>query len=335
MRAFFLTPFMLLAAVSSSTTLQLNNYNLGSGGGAGGHSTTYYMEGSAGQLQSNATLGATYQVNSGSLAVQQPNVPLAPTLSNSGGSYYNKLAVTVNTAGNPSDTTYSLAISTDNFATTNYVQADGTVGATPVYRTYTLWGAAGGSMITGLLPNTTYKVKANALQGMYAASAYGSVASAATGTPSLSFSLSANSTTLSALAVGAATSNTASLTYVTNGANGGFVYVLGKNGGLKSITANYTIPSTTTDLTTGQGFGVRSVSTGQTSGGPFTAQSPYNNASANIVGAVLTNLQPLYGSSSSIIGGNATFAVGASRAATTPAAPDYQEVMTFVAAATF
>ncbi len=330
-----LSAFSVFAALSSSSTLQLNNYSLGSSGGIGGHSITYYLEASSGELQGSATLGATYQVKSGSLQAQQPNVPGAPTLTNGSGAYYNKLQVTLDTASNPSDTLYSLAISTDNFATTNYVQTDGTVSATAVYRTYTAWGGASGSLIVGLNPNTAYKVKASAMQGMYASSAYGPAASATTATPSLAFGLGANSTTLPTLSSGSASLSSASLTYATNGANGGYVYVLGANGGLKSMAVTYTIPSATIDLTSGQGFGLRSTSASQTSGGPFLAQSPYNNASANVVGAVLTSLQPLYASSASVVGGSATFNIGASRNATTPAAPDYQEVMTFVAAATF
>jgi len=324
----------LVAALSSSTTLQLNNYSLGSSAGAG-NSATYYIEGSAGELQGGATLGATHRDNSGSLQAQQANVPPAPTLTNSGGAYYNKLMVTLATGGNPSDTTYSLAISTNNFTTTNYVQADGTIGATPVYRTYSLWGGANGSFITGLAPATTYQVKADAMQGKYTASAYGPAASATTGTPNLSFSLSTNSVNLSALTTGTMSSASVNLTYATNGASGGFVYVLGQYGGLRSSVASYIIASTTKDLTTGEGFGLRSSSAGQTLGGPFTAQGPYNNANATTVGAVLTNLQPLYASAASVTGGSATFAVGGSRSATTPAANDYQEVLTFAAAASF
>jgi hypothetical protein len=329
------TLLSIVAAVSSSTTLQLNNYSLGPSAATGAHSTTYYLEGTAGELQSNATIGATYQTNSGAAQTQQANVPPAPTLSNNGSTYYNKLLITVATGGNASDATYSIAISTDNFATTNYVQADQTIAATPVYRTYSAWGSGSGSLISGLTSNTTYKVKVNAMQGMYTASAYGPIASASTVSPSLSFALSTNSANLSTLSTGSITTANASLTYATNAPNGGYVYAMGLYGGLRSVSQNYTIPSTTTDLLAGQGFGLRSVSATQTSGGPFTAQAPYNNATASIVGAMLTNLQPLYAATTALVGGSANFTIGASRAATTPAANDYQEVLTFVAAASF
>jgi len=325
----------LLAALSSSTTLQLNNYSLGSSGNVGSSSATYFVEGSAGELQGNTTVGGSYQTKGGSLQAQQASVPPAPALSSNSGAYYNKLQVTVNATGNPADVTYSLAISTNNFTTTNYVQADGTIGATPVYRTYALWGGSGGSFITGLASNTAYQVKANALQGMYTASSYGPAASATTGTPNLSFSLSTNSVNLTALASGSATTSTVNLSYATNGGSGGFVYAMGQFGGLHSITANYTISSATADLTAGQGFGLRSTAASQTSGGPFAVQSPYNNANANIVGAVLTNLQPLYASAASVTGASGTFVIGGARSAITPAASDYQEVLTFTAAASF
>lgn len=335
MHTALLTAASVLAAFSSSPNLQLNNYSLGSSGSSGSHSTNYYLEGSSGELQDGSTLSATYQLKSGEIQAQQPNVPGAPTVSNNGGAYYNKLQLILSTSGNASDTTYSVAISTNNFVTTNYVQADGTIGATAVYRTYSAWGGSSGTMITGLNPNTTFKVKTDAMQGMYANSAYGPATTATTGTPTLSFALGSNSTSLPALSSGSASFSPVNLSYSTNGSTGGFIYVVGSTGGLKSPLANYTIPSTSMDLTTGQGFGLRSISTSQTSGGPLTAQSPYNNASTNVVGAVLTSLQPLYASSGSVTNASATFNIGASRNATTPAASDYQETMTFIATASF
>ena len=134
----------LFAALSSSSTLQLNNYSLGTSGSNSGASTSYFIEGSAGELQAVATSSATIAVQSGSLQAQESNVPPAPSLSNNSNAYYNKLSITINNGGNPSDAIFSIALSSDNFSTTNYVQADGTVGATPVFRTYTQWGGPAG-----------------------------------------------------------------------------------------------------------------------------------------------------------------------------------------------
>lgn len=327
---------VLFAAVSSSSTLQLNTYSLGSSSTTNSQSATYFIEGSAGELQGSGTVSTTYGANTGSLQSQQGSVPPAPTLSTNGGIYYNQLLMTVATGGNASDTTYSVAISTNNFTTTNYVQVDGTVGATPVYRTYSQWGGASGSTISGLLPNTTYKAKVNALQAKFTATAYGPQASATTTIPTLAFSLSPNTLTLGALAAGSVvTSSNVSLTYSTNGANGGYVYVSGTNGGLKSVKNNVILSSTSGDLSAlTQGFGVQSIAATQSSGGPFTAQTPFT-VSGSSVGAVNTAFQPIYASSTPVTSASASLVVKAKSSATTPAANDYQEILTFVAASSY
>ena len=172
------------------------------------------------------------------------------------------------------------------------------------------------------------------MQGKFTATGYGPVATATTAIPSLSFSLPTSSVSLGQLNAGSASTANASLTYATNAGNGGFVYVKGQNAGLKSSSVNFTISSATGSLTSGAGFGLRSVSSSQTSGGPFTVVAPYNAAS-NSVGAVTTGLQAIYASSASVVGATANFTVGGSRAATTPSASDYQETLTFIAAASF
>lgn len=324
----------LLGAVSSSSTLQLNNYSLGTGSGIGGHSTTYYVEGTAGQVLGTSSTGTTDTTNSGSLSQQQAAVPSAPTLSNGSNTYYNKLLLTLNTTGYPTDTVFSVAISTDNFTTTNYVQADGTVAATPVYRTAVQWGGGSGSYIVGLLPATTYKVKANAMQGMYTASAYGPAATQATVTPSLQFSLTPNTLTLNSLTAGTIiTSSPVSLTYSTNGAAGGFIYLLGQNGGLASAANGYTIASSSVDLagSATEGFGAQSTAA---SGASFTAQPPFNGG-GNVVGAITTSMQPLYTATAPVTGATATWVLQAKAGSTTPAATDYKEVLSVIAAASF
>ena len=221
----------LLAAFSSSTNYQLQDYGVGSGGTNSATSPTYKLNANTGQTSGGATTGGTITNKSGQTEVRQANVPNAPTLGNGSGTYSNKLDCTINKGGNDaSDYTYSIAISSDNFVTTLYVQADGTLGVTPVYRSYVAWGGATGSQIIGLSGNTTYKVKVNAMQGTFTASQYGPVASSNTINPSLSFSVSPGRISLGSITPGSVISGGSNLsfTFATNAASGGAIYVKGQ-----------------------------------------------------------------------------------------------------------
>ena len=103
------------------------------------------------------------------------STPTAPTFTNPSNEY-NRLKLTLNVGGFPTDTTYLIAISDDNFVTTKYVQTDQTIGTSVSianYQTYTSWGGASGSWIVGLSPSTTYKIKVAALQGTATGSQFG------------------------------------------------------------------------------------------------------------------------------------------------------------------
>src|SRR5579884_2667426 len=185
---------LILAAFSSGNTYQLKSYSLGAGGGTNNSSSnTYTVQGSLGEQTNNTAAGSTYTGNNSSIQTEQINVPGAPTLSNNGGTYYNQLNCVISTSNDPSDTTYAIAVSTNSFVTTNYVQANGTLGASAVYQTYSTWGGSSGFQMTGLSAGTTYQVKVAAKQGMFTNTAYGPVASQATASPTLSFSVSPNS----------------------------------------------------------------------------------------------------------------------------------------------
>ena len=150
----------LFAAQPATSNYTLQNYGFGNGGGTTG-TGNYSIEGIAGEVSGQDTSTANYGLGSGLLEAQQANVPIV-TLSNPG-NYSNKLLVVVDPQSNPSDALFMIAISTDNFTTTNYVQSDGTVGATlgfEDYQTYAAWGSGSGSEIIGLAGNTTYQVKA-------------------------------------------------------------------------------------------------------------------------------------------------------------------------------
>ncbi len=330
---------MLFATFSQSSNYQLQNYNLGSGGTNSASSSTYRLNASTGEVSSTPGSGSSDKVLPSSIQAQQANVPLAPTLDNGGSTYYNKLNCTINKGGaDASDYTYAIAVSTvSNFATINYVQSDGTLGANQVYRSYAAWGGGSGSFIVGLAPNTTYYVKVAAMQGLFTNSAFGPSANASTANPSLTFSLSPSTLNLGSLLAGSVITGGTDIAvgFSTNAGTGGNVYIAGANVGLRSVTTGTTIAAVSADLTSqSQGFGVRGLTASQSSGGPLTIVSPYNG-SGNVVGAPTLTFLPIFSTSAAVNGGSATAAVKAKAAATTPAANDYQEILTFVASASF
>lgn len=112
--------------------------------------------------------------------VQQANVPPAPAFSNPG-NYYNKLRLVIAIGNNPSDATFSVAISSDDRVTTNYVQSDHAIGTAlgnEDRQTYVLWGGGSGFDVIGLASNTTYRVKVKAMQGKFTEAGYGPEATA-------------------------------------------------------------------------------------------------------------------------------------------------------------
>lgn len=329
---------IFMAAFSSSPSYQLQNYGVGSGGVNNSSSPTYRLNASSGEVSGVQASNATTRIGSGTTATRQANVPSAPTLSNGTNTFYNKLGIIINkSVSDATDYTYSVAVSTNNFTTTNYVQADGTLSTTPVYRTYTSWGGASGTTITGLSPGTTYQAKVDAMQAGFSASGYGPVASSSTSSLSLSFSITPNSVSLGSLTPGTVRSGSSDLTFsfTTNGASGGAVYTAGNNAGLRSSAANYTIASATADLTSASnGFGLRGLTATQTSGGPFIMSAPFNGANNN-VGGVTTTFQTVFSSTVPVTGGSSTASVRGKSDISAQAATDYTETLTFIASASF
>jgi hypothetical protein len=338
-------PFLFFAASPTSTNYTLKTYNIGTGGGTS-TSTNYGVQAGTGTQSGMSQSSTTYSTQSDGRGVTNANVPPAPTFTNPA-SNYDRLKLVIATGNNPSDTKYLIAISTDNFVTTNYVQTDNSIGASQVianYQTYTTWGGASGFYIVGLSPSTTYKVKVKALQGSYSGSAFGPTASAATVAPTVSFSLATTLTGVppftvgfNGLTAGVVTNGNADglISLSTNANNGGGVYVRDLSTGLYSALATTTIASSTADLSVASsGYGGRITATSQTSGGPFTAQAPFNGA-ANNVGGLTTSLQPLVATAGPITGGSSTLRLIAKTAALTPSAPDYTDTITLVAAMSF
>lgn len=335
-----------LAAMPASNSFQLHNYGFGNGGTAGSSSATYSVNGLAGEQANGTDSGATIKVQTGNNGTQQANVPTI-TLTNSA-NYYNKLLLVIGPQANPTDATFAVAISTDNFATTNYVKSDGTVGASLVtsdYRNFASWGSGSGAFVIGLTANTSYTVKAKAFHKSYTETGYGPTVSAATVNPQLSFSLSTTSQPtgpftinlgrLIAASVVTAT-DSINIGISTNGEQGGAVYISDTNAGLKSTSnPSATIASATADLAVAaKGFGVQVTTASQTSGGPLASLSPYNGATAN-VGIIGATIRQLLSTSVPVTTGTATLAIKGKATAQDVAANDYTDTLTLLASGSF
>jgi hypothetical protein len=360
MQRYALLGLTLFAALPATGNYKLNDYSFGSSGGVSS-SATYSIEGSSGDVSGGPARTATYTVNPGAIQAQAANVPKISALDNGSGQYYNKLHFVLDTQGNPTDTKYLITVSTAGFSGDNstnhtqengplYLHADGTLSATlsaaTDYQTYAALGSGAGSLIIGLVPSTTYYVRAKAVQGKFSESLYGPSSSTATAAPSLTFSLVTStqssppySVDFGSLTAGtiATSTNTIDTTLSTNGASGGDVYIRGQNGSLLSSSTGNHIDSSSTDLGSGgvtRGFGAQNSFISQGAGGPYSVASIFN-VSSNNVGVISTAAQSLYTSTAPVTNGLGKLLLKAKSSSTDVAATDYREVLTFIAAGNF
>jgi len=218
-----------VSAGPQSTSYELKEWGFGSGATQGNTSPSYSLYGVAGQVENGKSTSANYGLNSGLVFSFQSNTPPAPVVTNPG-SNYDRLKFVINNGSNPQDSTFAIAISTDDFVTMHYVQSDNTVGTVlgvEDWQTYTNWGATSGEYITGLNTSTAYKIKVKALSGLYTESPWGPTGSASTVDPSLTFGI--DSTALNFNNLNSSNSYTDSskstvLTTSTNAYNGYIVY---------------------------------------------------------------------------------------------------------------
>ena len=328
----------VFAAFSSSTSYQLNSYGIGPGGTNSSTSTSYSLQGSAGEQANGTSSGTTDIAHTGSVQTEQIAVPPAPTLSNGSGIDYNELNFIVNTGQDPSDATYAVAVSTGSCNNSPlYVQASGALGASQVYQSYSPgWGGGTGSFVTGLSSNTTYYVNVAAKQGQFTNTEFGACASLATASVSTTFSIAPSTITLSNLLPATViTSSNMTANFATNASYGGAVYVSGANSGLYSTSQNSTIAAITGNLgALSQGSGLQATGPTESSGGPLLTVSPFNGT-GNSVGAESVIPAQILSSTTPIVGGLAYVNFQAEASKTTPAGTDYQEVLTFIGAGSF
>ncbi len=343
----FWTIGFLLAAQPASSNYQLNSYGFGTGGTGNSSSSNYRINGVAGEAAGKGS-SAHYSAGAGEAYVKQADVPMI-AISN-GGSWYNKLQIVLDPQANPSDAKFAIAISTDNFTTTQYVKSDLTISSTLAftdYQTYAAWGSGSGVIIRGLTRSTVYTVKAKAYRGKFTETGWGPTSSASTVDPQLSFEIDVSAidqstsppylVSFGTLLVSTVTDSPVKVwvSLDTNGESGGKVYVSGQNGGLRSATSAYTIAALSGDLgSSAEGFGAQGSSATQTSGGPFTLSAPYNVSGTN-VGVVDPTIRQIFGAPAPLVGGRGSFLLKAKTRPLTPSSSDYSEVMTAVASASF
>jgi hypothetical protein len=334
---------------TASSNFRLEGYGIGSGGATDSSSSSYRSSTISGEQSNSGAASASYKADTGAQATIQANVPAAPVATNPS-NYYNKLHIVIDNGGNPTDATFAIAISDDSFATTKYIQDDTTVGTVlgpEDYQTYAAWGSGTGFDVIGLTHSTTYSVKVKAEHGRYTESAYSAVDTAATVGVTLTFDIDVSAsdsetgapyaTNFGGLLAGTVTSSPERIwiDLDTNAASGGTVFVASTNTGLKSLLTTYTIASITGNLASlNEGFGAQNVSATQSGGGPLTAQSPYTGASDN-VGITDTTLRQFYVSTTPITAGRGSLLLKAKSKADTPAASDYTDTLTLIAAASF
>lgn len=341
------------ADLPATTNYKLNSFGFGSGGGANSTTSTYALEGIGGEVSGQTAVTNTYSGKPGYIQTQQSNVPTI-TLSNPS-SYYDKLKFVIGTQGNPTDAKYALQVSTTSDFSSNikYVKSDLTISATLTtadYKIYTAWGGASGNNMIGLSPSTTYYIRAKAthltsFNGISTESAYGPSSSAATVGTQLSFCIytnancgaGGNTEAFGNLLAGSVTNSPTNIgvDFATNADAGGQVYISSANSGLSSAQASYSISSATADLSSAsQGYGAQVASVTQSSGGPLNKISPFNG-SANNVGLINTTSSSILSSTSPITGGSGAIQLQAKSSNITPAATDYQDTITLIAAAAF
>jgi len=308
-----LAGILLIAPAVSAQTLSSPNYQIENptidSGGEPSSSTNYRSVDAIGDSSGESTNSSTFKALLGFIFPSFPGVPGTPTLINTGGTLYNSLDFVITTGGNQTDTNYAIAISSDDFVTTNYIQVDDTVGTTAAWQSYTNWGGATGERVTGLSPSTTYKIKVKARYGTDSETGFSVIATAATSAPSMTVTFAGvNSgtavagetttitTTVNAISYGSliidAPAIAAHKTTVSTNATGGYTTTVRQDGNLRTdngqeisaVTASNASPAAwPSGITTGR-FGYHTTDSVLCTGtaGRFSSNDTYAALTASV-----------------------------------------------------
>ncbi len=275
------------------------------------------------------------------------------------GGCYDKARFELNSENNPSDTLYSIQITTDSgWSSWDYID-----GATFMvenssnhdindYLTETSWeGTVSSFNVLGLSCGTTYYLRATALHGDFTESDPGPDSSATTSYPQITFDIdianiggsgsetsSPYSIDLGQISIGSVTTAT-DLIWLDLGSNasgGAVISVLDNYTGLYSPTTSYTISSSDSDLdSASEGYGLQEYSSTVTYLGPLSVESAFGNG-GNTVGGISTTPANIYNTSSKpIYGGRSSLYVKAKASNNAEAASDYEDEITFRVVGTY
>ncbi len=281
MMAFFYVPSVF--AGPTSQNFELKSYGFGSGGVASGSSNTFHLFGLSGENGGQNAAGSTKGLRGGQIGTMQAAVPPAATFANPG-STYDRLHLTINPGTNPTDATFAVAITDDNWLTTRYIQNDLTIGnvlGAEDFMPYVSWGSGSGTDITQLSRLTTYKVRVAAARGDFTQSGWGPESTAATVDPSLSFGVSSSTLTFDPLTGENSHTDSSKQTIITTSTNAYRGYtVFGHATGPLSYQSHtipdYGSPNSAPTVWSGVGFGYTTSDASLTGGTPdrFTTGGP-------------------------------------------------------------
>lgn len=380
---------LLLSSSVFANDLDSTNYKLvgvtTTAGGGIGDSAGYSLMSSTGEISADPrTYSSNYRLNqdpSANFVAAQPKVQCfetdtdGTTYCNSGpvelleggmvnicgpGGCYDKARFEIDPYGNPTDTLYSIQISTDNFSS-DLKCIDGSTFRPKAlascnindFRTEEYWEDEVFN-IKGLQPNTEYKIKITALHGDFTQSDFSAIATATTAQGSIEFDIDIADTggittetvspyTISfsgikELIAGSAATTASNLIWldVLSSSSGGFAVIqFGKNGGLYSSTTSQTISSSNIDLDTpmAEGFGLQSYYIDAEIVSPYygtiTATTNYAG-STNTVGEISTSGKKIYQADGPVKGGRMGIYLKARAGVGKTPANDYTEEIYFV-----
>lgn len=381
--------FLLLTQFSFANDLDSTNYKVvgatTNAGGGIGNSANYSLLNSIGKISANPRNYSTnYRLNqdpSENFVAAQPSVQCFETttdgttsctsgpteLINGGmvaicgtGGCYNQARFEIQNNTNPSDTLYSVEISTDNFSSdTKYIDGATFLPETSTthdindFRTESYWETETFN-VKGLLANTIYYIRISALHGDFTQSDYSSSSTATTAQGFLSFDIdiantgSCYTTETSSpysvsfsgsddLVAGAAPTVAPTqicLNFESNSIGGVSIIEYGKNGGLYSPTTTQTISSGNTNLdSVTEGFGLQGDTVeydhafdSVTIAADFTTNY---KQTLNTVGAISTSANKIIYTQGPVVDGWASMYLKARAGTSKTPASDYSEEIYF------